>query len=147
MNILMNQNIMKMNNVNLDIIAKIKNNNKIKEENKDKINNKLKEENINLKKEIKKLKETISKYPLILSENEYIILLIIMTEDEKVIFSLMCKNTDKFIKIEEIFYEKYPEYIVNKGIFFLHNNIIDKNKTLEESGVKNNDIIIFKELK
>ena len=147
MNILMNQNIMKMNNVNLDIIAKIKNNNKIKEENKDKINNKLKEENINLKKEIKKLKETISRYPLILSENEYIILLIIMTEDEKAIFSLMLKNTDKFIKIEEIFYEKYPEYIVNKGIFFLHNNIIDKNKTLEESGVKNNDIIIFKELK
>ena len=33
----------------------------------------------------------------------FIILLIIMTKDEKIIFPLMCKNTDKFNKIKESF--------------------------------------------
>ena len=98
-----------------------------------------------IKKENTKLKEEILRFPLKLFENEYIILLIIMTKDEKVIFPLMCKNTDKFNKIKEIFFEEFPEYSKNKGKFYKGHKMIylNSNKTLEEINIKSNDIIIF----
>ena len=55
----------------------------------------------------------------------------------------ICKNTDKFNSIENKFFIKYPEYIEDKGSFYRRNNLIDKNKTLEECKLKDNDIIIF----
>jgi len=89
-------------------------------------------------------KNEITKFPFTLSENEYIILLIIMTKDEKVMFPLMCKNTDKLNKIKEIFFKEFPEYSVNNGNFYCHNNNLIKNdETLEECKIKTNDIIIF----
>ena len=99
-------------------------------------NDQIKKENFNVKKEI-------SRFPFTLSENEYIILLIIMTKDEKIIYPLMCKNTDKLNKIKEIFYKEYPEYSENNGKFYCHNNILKDNKSLEECKIKTNDIIIF----
>ena len=100
-------------------------------------NNKIEEENIELKKEI-------SRFPFTLHENEHIILLIIMTKDEKIMFPLICKNTDKFNKIEEIFFKEFPEYSKNKGKFYYHNNIISKlDDSLEDFHIKTNDIIIF----
>ena len=98
--------------------------------------NKIKEENI-------KFNEIISKFPFILLENEYIITLIIMTKDEKIIFPLMCKNTDKLNKIEDIFFSKFPEYSKNKGKFYVHYNLLKPAISLEENNIKNNDIIIF----
>jgi hypothetical protein len=120
-----NQNIENIKNINEDDL------------------NKIKEENIKLKNENKKLKEIISKYQFDSKDNEYLLSLIIKTRDEKVIFSVICKNTDKFIKVEEEFYKQYPEYLEYKGEFRLKNNIIDKNKILEELQLKNSDIIIF----
>ena len=93
------------------------------------------------------MKEIISRYPFKLLKNEFMLTLIIMTKDKKVIFSLICKNTDKFIKIQEKFYKKYPEYLENKGTFKIKNHLIQNNKTLEESNIKDNDIIIFEEFK
>ena len=106
-------------------------------------NNNIKEENIKLKKEINEYKDILSRYPLILNDKEYLISLIIVTKDEKVMFSIICKNTDKFNSIENKFFIKYPEYIEDKGSFYRRNNLIDKNKTLEECKLKDNDIIIF----
>ena len=100
--------------------------------------NKINEENINLKKEI-------SRFPFSLSENEYIILLIIITKDEKVMFPLICINTDNINKLKEIFFKEFPEYSQNKGIFYKRNknNLLKSDKTLEECNIKYNDIIIF----
>ena len=100
--------------------------------------NKINEENINLKKEI-------SRFPFSLSENEYIILLIIITKDEKVMFPLICKNTDNINKLKELFFKEFPEYSQNKGIFYKRNknNLLKSDKTLEECNIKYNDIIIF----
>ena len=100
--------------------------------------NKINEENINLKKEI-------SRFPFSLSENEYIILLIIITKDEKVMFPLISKNTDDVKKLKEIFFKEFPEYSENKGIFYKRNknNLLKSDKTLEECNIKYNDIIIF----
>lgn len=105
---------------------------------------KIKEENINLKKELEQLKKINSKFPLNLLENEYILVLLVITQDENIIFSLICKNTDKFKKVENKFYENYPQYRSNKGQFIFKNNLLDKKKTLEECRLKNNDIIIFR---
>ena len=89
-------------------------------------------------------KNEITKFPFTLLQNEYIMLLIIMTKDEKVMFPLMCKNTDKFNKIKEIFFKEFPEYSDNNGNFYCHNNNLLKNdETLEECKIKTNDIIIF----
>ena len=104
--------------------------------------NELKNEYIKLKNENKKLKEINSRYPFILLENEYILTLIIISKDEKVLTSLICKNTDEFSKVESRFYQEYPEYLQNKG-YFKSNNLINKNKSLEENKLKNNSIIIF----
>ena len=100
--------------------------------------NKINEENINLKREI-------SRFPFSLSENEYIILLIIITKDEKVMFPLICKNTDNINKLKEIFFKEFPEYSQSKGIFYKRNknNLLKSDKTLEECNIKSNDIIIF----
>ena len=100
--------------------------------------NKINKENINLKKEI-------SRFPFSLSENEYIILLIIITKDEKVMFPLISKNTDDVKKLKEIFFKEFPEYSENKGIFYKRNknNLLKSDKTLEECNIKSNDIIIF----
>ena len=99
--------------------------------------NKLKEENKNIKKEI-------SRYPFKLLENEHIISLILMTRDEKLMIPLMCKNTDKFNKIEEQFFKEFPEYSENKGNFYSHNNnLLKAEESLEKSNIKTNDIIIY----
>ena len=82
-----------------------------------------------------------------MKEHEYIILIVIMTKDEKVIFPLMCKNTDKFKKIEDLFYKEYPEYFLNKGQFYFHNNLLNTDETLEKCKIKINDIIIFEKNK
>ena len=99
-------------------------------------NDQIKKENFNVKKEI-------SRFPFTLSENEYIILLIIMTKDEKIIYPLMCKNTDKINKIKGIFFKENPEYSENNGKFYCHNNILKDNESLEECKINTNNIIIF----
>ena len=78
------------------------------------------------------LKNEILRFPFRIKENEKIILIIIMTKDEKVIFPLMCKNTYQLKKIEELFCKEYPEFFINKGQFYFHNNLLNTDKTLEE---------------
>ena len=143
-----------INELTLDNLSNSENKNnevKVKENDLDKNKNKeqeyidkIKEENINLKKEVEQMKKINSKFPLNLVDNEYILVLLVITQDEKVIFSLICKNTDKFQKVENKFYENYPEYNSNNGKFFFKNNLLGKEKTLEECKLRNNDIIIFR---
>ena len=56
-------------------------------------------------------------------------------------FTIFAKNTDKFSKIEDILYEKYPKYKESVNYFILNENRINKNATLEENNIKNNDTI------
>ena len=91
-----------------------------------KYNNYLCEENKNLKKE--------------LSNN---ISLILMSFDEDIHFSIICKKTDNLSKIKDIIYRKYPE-LKNKIIKFKKNgNIIYQYKNLEENNIHDGDSIII----
>ena len=101
------------------------------------------EEIINKDKEIKELKEKLSRFPFVLEEGEKYISIIIMSLDEKILYSMIYKNTDIFSKIENELYKKYPEYSENENAFYLKRKKIEKNKSLSYNGIKDNDIIIL----
>ena len=66
------------------------------------------------------------------------------SKDENIKYSVICKNTDKFSKIENIFIEKFIEYS-KKEYYFTHRykNKIKRVKCLEENKIYDNDIITF----
>ena len=89
-------------------------------------------------KEINKLK---SKLPFDLGENEKLMTIIFISTDSKIHYAMICKNTDKFNKIENILYEQYPEYQESENYFTVNGIRIIKSKTLEENNIKFSDII------
>ena len=60
-------------------------------------------------------------------------------------FTIFAKNTDKFSKLEDILYEKYPNYRGSENYFIFNGNKVKRNKTLEENKIKNNDILSLTE--
>ena len=96
-------------------------------------------------KKIRELELKISRFPFILEEGEVLMSIIFISSDQNLHYSIICKNTDEFYKIESQLYKKYPEYTENENFFILNGKKINKYKTLEQNGVKNNDIIILNE--
>jgi len=96
-----------------------------------------------LKKEMEQLKLKLSKFPFELSEKEELVSIIITTIDERVNSCFLCKNTDKFIKIEKEFYNKYPQYKNLDNYFTINGNKINPELSLDENKIKNNNIVIF----
>ena len=92
-------------------------------------------------KEIKKLNEMISRFPFELLENEKLMTIIIISGDQTVHYSIICKNTQKFTEIEHNLYQKYPEYLESENYFLTNGKKINKYRTLEENKIKNGDII------
>ena len=113
---------------------------------KDKIIMELHEELKKKDKKIEEQKEIISKFPFTLEKNEKLLSLIFISVDQKIHYSLICKNTDYFSKIETILYNEYPEYKETQNYFIFNGIKINKYKTLEENKIKNNDIITLKEI-
>ena len=58
-------------------------------------------------------------------------------------YTIIAKNDDKFSKIEDILYEKYPNYKESDNYFILKGNKIKRNKTLEDNNINDNDIIML----
>jgi len=56
-------------------------------------------------------------------------------------FKVIVKNTDKFSKLEDIVYEKYPNYKDTDNYFIFNGKRINRNRTLEENNIRNNDIL------
>jgi len=59
-------------------------------------------------------------------------------------YSIISKNTEVFSKIEIKLYERYPRYKESENNFFVGARKINKNKTLKQNNIKNNDIITLK---
>ena len=95
-------------------------------------------------KKIKELETKISRYPFELNENEQLMSIIIKSDDNKINVPIICKNSFKFIKIEEKFYDMNSEFAEKEINFTLNGAKLNKNKTLEENGIKDKDIIIVK---
>ncbi len=92
-------------------------------------------------KEIENLKLKLSRYPFPLEEGEKLISIIFFSVDQKITYSIICKNTDKFNKIESKLYEKFNEYSETENYFIHNGNKIKRFKSLEENKIKDNDII------
>ena len=100
---------------------------------------------VDLIKENKELKKKLSRYPFELLDKEHMMSVIFTSSEQKLHCSFICKNTTKFIKLEEEICTTYPEYKETDFFFTSNGNIIDKYKTMEENKIKNNDIIILNE--
>jgi hypothetical protein len=95
-------------------------------------------------KKIKDLESKISRYPFDINEGEKLMSIIIKSEDNNICVPIISKNSYKFTKIEEEIYEMFNEYSEKENYFTLKGNKINRNKTLEENGIKDKDIIIMK---
>ena len=98
---------------------------------------------IEKEKEIKELKLKLSRYPFVLEEGEKLMSIIFNSVDQKLNFSVICKNTDEFHKIEAQLYKNYPEYSENDNFFTVKGIKVNRYKTLENNNIKNNDVIIL----
>ena len=143
----------KENNSN-NIIVNIKDNNANIKELNDKINKmeKIINDNINNDKKIIELMNIIQKkdneitelklsLPFDLKKGEKLMSIIITSYDQKINCPFICKNTDKFNKIENLLYEKYPKYSEIENFFVINGNRINKSLNLEENKIKDKEII------
>ena len=80
---------------------------------------------------------------LLSKSEEKLISVIFKSFDENINYSVICKKTDKFEKIESLFYDKYPQYKNLNYNFLSNGKKIERNKNLDENKIKNSDIIIF----
>ena len=96
-----------------------------------------------LYKKIDELKEKLARYPFELLKGEKLISVIFNSMDQNIHYSVICKNTDKFNKLEEKLYNDYPQYFDSDNYFIVNGNRINKLKSLEENNIKNSDIIIL----
>ena len=55
--------------------------------------------------------------------------------------AIICKNTQKFNEVENLLYEKYPQYKETNNVFLSNGVIINKSKTLSENGIRDGEII------
>ena len=93
------------------------------------------------KEEIEELK--LSRFPFVLEEGENLLSIILKSKDNTFNTSIICKNTDKFYKIEELLCEKYSKFNDTEIEFYINGNKIKKNKNLTQNKIKNGDIILF----
>jgi len=78
-----------------------------------------------------------------LKKGEFLLPIIFQSVDSKIHYAIICKNTDRFNMIENILYDKYPEYIEYENYFLVNGIKINKNKTIEQNNIKYSDIIIL----
>ena len=56
-------------------------------------------------------------------------------------YSLVCKNTDIFVRLEEKLNNDYPQLKDKETYFLVNGNRIKRFKTLDENNIKSNDVI------
>ena len=94
-------------------------------------------------KEIKELRLKLSRYPFQLEDGEKLISVIFISSDQKVHYSMICKNTTKFSIIEGKLYEEYKDYEELETYFTVNGKRINRHKSLDNNQIKNNDIIMI----
>ena len=65
--------------------------------------------------------------------------------DQKVDTSIRCLPTQKFVRIEEILYDKYPEYKDKNTYFLLNGETVKRFRTIQENNINNLDVILLNE--
>ena len=94
--------------------------------------------------EIKQLKSVM---PFEIRKGEKLISVIFRSVDQNILYSIICKNTDKFTTIENLLYEEYPKYRDSENIFLFNGKTINKYLSLEENNIINSAIIMLNQIK
>ena len=96
----------------------------------------------------KELRNIKSKLPFELTEHERIMTVIFTSTDQKIHYSMICKNTDFFSRLEIELYkvEEYKEFKKTENFFIVNGKKINRFETLEENGIKNSDIITLNQI-
>ena len=152
-----------------DELNKEKDKNKILENENKKLNdiiNNMKNENNDLNNQIKTLEMQLNKLKLelqdyksnininntIINKNDLIMPMLPGENVWSIIFnsqgiqnicnwSLPCKNTNLFVRLEEILNNKFPELKKHEAYYMVNTRRIRRFQTLEENGIKDNDMI------
>ena len=82
--------------------------------------------------------------PSLIKPNEKLMSIVFNSLDENIHYSVICKNTDQFLKIESLLYDKYPEYKYLNKDYFVNGVKIDITKNLKDNKNKDSDIITLK---
>jgi hypothetical protein len=98
---------------------------------------------IELYKKIEELKLKLSRYPYDLSQGEKLISVIFTSPDQKIHQSIICKNTEKFSRLEEILYKEAPKYFESNVYFCVKGRVVNRYKTLKENNIHDSDVIIL----
>ena len=93
-----------------------------------------------LEDEIKQLKTYI------LSPGDKLISIKLISVDQNINFSTYAKVNDNFRKLEEIVYDKYPEYREYENYFLVNGKRVNKNKTLEQNNIKDKDVLTLSKI-
>ena len=127
--------------INLNNLLNKENNKNISNNNQNNNKDKIIElmEKLNIKEnEIKEIKSIL---PFDLKYGDKLMTIIFISVDQKIHYSLICKNTDKFSVIEQKLFEVFPQ-CQEENYYFMANGIqINRYKTLEQLKLKNSSII------
>ena len=92
---------------------------------------------VDTQKEVDEINQFIS------NKGENIISIEFLSFDQNIRYSISCKKTDSFSKIEQELYKEFPEYKEKNNIFLVNGEKIDVNKTLEDNNIEDRNVILF----
>ena len=81
--------------------------------------------------------------PFELKENEKLMTVIFQSSDQSIHYPITCKDKLIFKDLENLLYESYPECKQIRYIFLINGGVIDRNKSLEENGIGNGQVILM----
>ena len=67
----------------------------------------------------------------------------IVSTDQSLYYSIPCKSTDPFYKVENKLYQEYPQYREKDCFFLNRGQKINRNKTMDENHIKNGDLVMI----
>ena len=82
--------------------------------------------------------------PSLAKQNEKLISIVFNSFDENIHYSVICKSSDQFFKIESLLNDKYPQYKYLNKDYFVNGVKIDITKNLKDNNIKDSDIITLK---
>ena len=87
------------------------------------------------------IKDLRANMPFNLKQGEKLISVIFISVDQKIHYSIICKNTDIFTNVENKLYDEYPEYRETENYFMVSGQKVNKYKSLKENKIVNSSII------
>ena len=101
------------------------------------------DEIISLYKRIDDLNAKLKRYPFVLEEGEKIMSIIFTSVDQKLNYSMICKNTNTINNLEGRLYKEYQKLVKANYYFICNGTVLNKFEKLEELKIKSGDIIVL----